>query len=103
MSVKEKKLAAVESEIAAERAAALGRTENRLKKALEAIRRFDAGELPGKKRERLLNDASEACLSYVVQRETLGLPAADLRKDYGVPDEVWNRMGVTRSPQSRGG
>lgn len=97
MSAKEKKLAAVQAEIAAERAAALGRTETRLKKALEAIRRFDAGELKGKKRERLLSDASEACLSYVVQREAAGLPGTDVRKEYGVTDEVWNRMGVTHS------
>jgi hypothetical protein len=97
MNVKEKKLSAVQSEIAAERAAALGRTEARLKKALDAIRRFDAGELKGKKRERLLSEASEACLSYVVQRETLGLPVSDIRAVYCVTDEIWNRMGATRS------
>ncbi len=97
MSAKEKKLAAVQSEIAAERAAALGRTESRLKKALDAVRRFDAGELRGKDRERLLDDASEACLSYVVQREALGLPSADVQKDYGVTDEIWKSMGAIRS------
>ncbi len=56
---------------------ALGRTEARLKTTLEAIRRFDAGELKGKQRERLLSEASEACLGYVVQREAMGLPTAD--------------------------
>lgn len=96
-TAKEKKLAAVESEIAAERAAALGRTEQRLKKALEALRHFDAGELKGKKRESLLSAASEACLGYVVQREALGLPSSDLRKEYGISDEVWNHMGATHS------
>ncbi len=95
MSAKEKKLAAVQAEIAAERAAALGRAEARLTKALDAVRRFDAGEMKGKKRERLLDDASEACLSYVVQREALGLPTADLQSQYGVTDEIWNRMGTT--------
>src|SRR5215470_8827653 len=103
MSVKEKKLAAVEAEIAAERAAALGRTVARLKKSLDAIRRFDAGELKGKKRERLLDEASEACLSYVVQREAIGLPTTDVRAQYNVSEEVWNRMGTTGSPQSPGG
>jgi len=97
MSIKEKNLAAVEAEIAAERAAALGRTETRLKKALDAVRRFDAGELRGKKRETLLKDASEACLSYVVQREALGLPSADVQKEYGVTDEIWNSMGSSHS------
>jgi hypothetical protein len=96
-TAKEKKLATVQSEIAAERAAALGRTESRLRKTLDAIRRFDAGEQKGKKRESLLNEASDACLGYVVQREALGLPTADLRKEYGVSDEVWNRMGVAHS------
>lgn len=93
---KEKKLAAVEAEIAVERAAALGRSETCLKKALDAVRRFDAGELKGKPRDRLLDDAAEACLSYVVQREAIGLPAVEIRKDYCVTDEIWNRMGVTR-------
>ena len=95
MNAKEKKHAAVESEIAAERAASLGRTERRLRKTLDAIRRFDAGELQGKQRERLLSEASDACLGYVVQREALGLPTADVRKEYGVSDEVWNFMGAT--------
>jgi len=96
-TAKEKKLAAVEAEIAAERAAALGRADQRLRKTLEAIRRFDTGELKGKKREALLREASEACLGYVVQREAMGLPAAEVRKEYGVSDEVWNLMGVTHS------
>jgi hypothetical protein len=97
MNVKEKKLSAVQSEIAAERAAALGRADTRLKKALDAVRLFDAGELKGKKRERLLFEASEACLGYVVQREALGLPVSDIRADYCVTDEIWNRMGATAS------
>jgi hypothetical protein len=96
-SAKEKKLAAVEAEIAAERAAALGRTETRLKKALDALRRCDAGELAARKRASLLNEATEACLSYVVQREALGLPSTNVRSEYGVTDEVWNRLGVTQT------
>jgi uncharacterized protein DUF6665 len=97
MNAREKKLAAVEAEIAAERAAALGRTETRLKRALDAVRKFDAGERRGKKREQLLDEASEACLSYVVQREALGLPSAEVQKDYGVTDEIWKSMGGTRA------
>jgi len=97
MNAKEKKLAAVQAEIAVERAAALGRAEVRLTKALEAVRRFDTGESKGRQRERLLDEAAEACLSYVVQREAIGLPAAQIRTDYCVTDEIWNRMGVVRS------
>ena len=96
MNAKEKKLAAVQAEIAAERAAARGRAEARLTKALEAVRRFGTGESKGRQRERLLDEAAEACLSYVVQREAIGLPAAQIRTDYCVTDEIWNRMGVTR-------
>ena len=99
MNVKEKKVAAVEAQIAAERAAALGRTETRLRKALDTVRRFDAGELRGKKRENLVSDAAEACLSYVVQREALGLPSADVRKQYGITDEIWNSMGASHPRQ----
>jgi hypothetical protein len=97
MSDNEKKLAAVQAEIAAERATTLRRTETRLRKALEAVRRFDAGELQSKKRETLLNEAADACLGYVVQRDALGLPSAEIQEEYGVTDEIWNRMGATRS------
>ena len=39
----------------------------------------------------------EACLSHVVQREALGLPSADVRKEYDVSDEIWNGMGAAGS------
>jgi hypothetical protein len=97
MSEKEKKLAAVEAEIAAERAAALSRSEVRLRQAVEALRRFDAGVSKARSREILLKDASDACLGYVVHRETMGLTRENiqqLRRECGVPDEVWNQMGV---------
>lgn len=97
MSTSEKKLAAVEAEIAAERVAALGRSETRLRQAVEALRKFDAGMLRSRSRYSLLRDASDACVGYVVHRETMGLTRENiqqLRRECGVPDEVWNRMGV---------
>src|SRR6188472_2059753 len=92
----EKKLAAVEAEIAAERAAALGRSEQRLRSAVAALNAFDAGTANTPTRAQLLDDASEACLAYVVQREAMGIGARDLRAvraELRIPDEVWNRMG----------
>jgi len=92
-----KKLAAVEAEIAAERVAALGRSEIRLRQAVEALRRFDMGQSKARSRDTLLKDASDACMGYVVHRETMGLTRENiqqLRRECGVPDEVWNRMGA---------
>ena len=92
-----KKLAAVEAEIAAERVAALGRSEQRLRQAVEALRQFDAGQSRARSRDRLLKDASDACMGYVVHRETMGLTRENiqqLRRECGVPDEVWNQMGA---------
>jgi len=95
--MKEQKLAAVQAEIAGERAASLARSAGRLRAALDALRRFDSGAQGRKSRAQLVVEASEACLGYVVQREILGFGAQDadaIRKEYAVPAEVWNRMGA---------
>ncbi len=100
MSVEEKKLAAVQAEIARERAESLSRSAGRLRRTLEALRRFDAGALAGKSRSQLLHEAAEACLAYVVQREVMGFGVQDvngMRKDFDVPQDVWNGMGALRS------
>lgn len=97
MTTSDTKHAAVEAEIARERAAALGRSEVQLRQSLDALRRFDAGQAPGRTRAKLLRDATEACMGYVVHRESMGLTRENiqqLRTECGVPDEVWNRMGV---------
>jgi hypothetical protein len=99
----EKKHSEVEAEIARERAAALGRSEVSLRQALEALRRWDAGHSRDgsahieERRAKLLREATEACMGYVVHRESMGLTREhiqQLRRECGVPDEVWNRMGV---------
>ena len=102
MTATDKKHAAVEAEIARERAAALGRSESSLRQALEALRRFDSGHSRApshhaERRAKLLQEATEACMGYVVHRESMGLTRENiqqLRRECGVPDEVWNRMGV---------
>jgi hypothetical protein len=99
MTAKEKKLAAVEAEIARERAESLGRSAQRLRSTLEALRELDAGTENSKSRELLVSDASEACLAYLVQREFMGFGAQDanaVRKDFSVPEDVWNAMGAIR-------
>jgi hypothetical protein len=96
-SVKEVRLAAVQAEILAERAAALRNSETRLRKALTALASFDSGQSISRPRQQLRAAASEACLVYVVQREALGSTAADLhamRTELDIPDDVWNGMGA---------
>jgi uncharacterized protein DUF6665 len=97
LNVKEKKLASVEAEIARERAESLSRGAHRLRGALANLRKYDAGAHGRKPRAQLVSEASEACLALLVQREVLGLGPKDaeaLRKDFEVPQEVWNAMGA---------
>ncbi len=101
-------------EIARERAAALGRQGRALEAALAALSDYDSARWPeaeksaapaslaasrGEQRRRdcLVQEASEALWCFVVQREACGLrdPRPVLR-DYRVPAEVYARMGAFR-------
>jgi hypothetical protein len=96
--MKEKKLADVRAEILAERAASLKLSEQRLRDALTAL----AATQDSRRRIKLRETASIACLTYVIQRESLGMTAPELqqlRKELAVPDEVWNNMGAMQSCQ----
>jgi tRNA C32,U32 (ribose-2'-O)-methylase TrmJ len=87
----EQRLASIRAEILAERAASLKLSEQRLRDALAALASSKSGS-------KLREKAATACLAYIIQRETLGLTADDLqrlRKELGVPDDVWNAMGAT--------
>lgn len=109
---------ALDYEIAQEKASTLGRLGRRLEEALAALRQFDsdseaeaasdagapregAGTRPpasdrSEERRALVNAAGKALWHLVVQREVLGLrDNAGVMRDYGVPDEVRNRAGVT--------
>jgi hypothetical protein len=105
--MKEQRLAAVRSEIIAERAASLRLSEQRLRDALAALVKHDSetsdpaipqtGRHGRKSRSQLREAATTACLAYIIQRETVGLTAGDLqrlRQELGVPDDVWNAMGA---------
>ena len=93
-------LAALDYEIAQERASALGRLGRALEIALAALSAYEGAQAqpsvePGRMRARLVQEASEALWCYMVQREACGLrdPRAVMR-DYRVPAEVQNRMGA---------
>ncbi|HEY0686340.1 MAG TPA: DUF6665 family protein [Steroidobacter sp.] len=90
----------IELPFAGEAAASLGQAGRKLKRKLEALRRYDAdvaahSRKPNdKRRESLVRDAGEAFWGYVVQREQLGLLDSDyIAKEYEVPADVKRAMG----------
>jgi hypothetical protein len=102
--------AALGYEIAQEQAAALGRLGRALEAALSALSRHDgangrhadAAGRPGAptdpRRERLVQEASDALWCFVVQREACGLiDQRQVIRGYDVPADVRNRMGVFAS------
>jgi hypothetical protein len=95
----EKSLDSIQHEIAGERAGALGRSGRRLRVALDALQRFDGSVADAQQsdrvgRSKLVQIASDAFWLYVVQREALGLVDVEyVRREYGVPAEVWRYAG----------
>jgi hypothetical protein len=92
--------AALDYEIAQEKASTLGRLGRALEAALAALHAFDAA-LPApsaearKERRALVAQAGHALWMFVIQREALGLrDTRQLMRDYRVPAEVQHRMGV---------
>ncbi len=89
-------IAALDYEMAQERASALGRLGRALEAALAALCSYDNrhGERDAA-RVQLVQDASDALWCFMVQREACGLrdPRPVLRH-YGVPAEVYARMGA---------
>jgi hypothetical protein len=90
-------------EIIQEQASALGRLGRGLEAALAELRAFDAAHPhpePASEAERaarraLVAAAGEALWMFVVQREACGLrDARGLMRDYKVPAEVQERMGI---------
>jgi hypothetical protein len=103
--------AALDYEIAREKASALGRLGRRLEAALAALAAFDAqtdeegAASPAIRRERrdaLVAAAGEVLWSFIVQREACGLrDSARAMRDYGVPAEVRLRMGIFPATKQR--
>jgi hypothetical protein len=92
--------AALEYEIAQEMASALGRLGRTLEAALAELAAFDAahqadGTPDRKTRAQLVAAAGHALWCFIVQRESCGLRDSRLvLRDYRVPAEVSDRMGV---------
>jgi hypothetical protein len=89
-------IAALDYEMAQERASALGRLGRALEASLATLSSYDDGH--GERdagRAQLVQDASDALWCFMVQREACGLrdPLPVLRH-YGVPAEVYARMGA---------
>ena len=92
--------AALDYEIAQEKASTLGRLGRALEAALAALQTFDAELIepnPESRKERraLVAQAGYALWLFVVQREALGLrDSRQVMRDYRVPPDVQNRMGL---------
>ena len=87
--------ATLEYEIAEERASALGRLGRRLEAVLAALAACPRTATSDRKiRDGLVEQAGYALWLFVVQREACGLnDSAQVMQDYGVPNEVYARMG----------
>ena len=92
--------AALEYELAQEKASTLGRLGRALEAALDRLREFDAQNPDAAadiraQRRTLVAQAGRALWLFVVQRESIGLrDTRQLMRDYRVPGEVQNRMGA---------
>jgi hypothetical protein len=103
--------AALDYEIAQEKASALGRLGRGLESALDALRAFDAqpaldarqnGDAARAQRRALVAQAGHALWLFVVQRESVGLrDTRQLMRDYRVPGEVQARMGMLPGKAAR--
>ena len=95
--------AALEYEIAQERASALGRLGRRLEAALAALAACPRTANSDRQiRDSLVEHAGYALWLFVVQREACGLNnSAHVMRDYGVPNEVYARMGPLTMPSKQ--
>ena len=104
MSISRRKpVDAFDYEVAQEMAGALGRLGRALEHTLRALAEFDAARpagvsLTGEARDRRhqhVREASRALWHFMVQREACGLrDTRQVLRDYSVPTEVRDRMGV---------
>ena len=92
--------AILEYEIAQERASAFARLGRRLEGALAALAVCPrTAHSDPKVRDSLVEQAGYALWLFVVQREACGLnDSAQVIRNYGVPNEVYTRMGPLAMP-----
>ena len=93
---------ALDYEIVQEQASALGRAGRALETALAALSEYDRnGQDAAEMRRTLVADAGDALWRFVIQRECCGLrDARAVMRDYRVPQEVQNRIGIAH-PRDR--
>jgi len=87
---------ALHYEVMQEQASALGRAGRALEAALAALYAHDRDEKnTDEARRQLVAEAGEALWRFIVQRECCGLgDSRAVMRDYRVPPEVQNRMGI---------
>jgi hypothetical protein len=95
---------ALDYEIAQEAAAALGRMGRALEAALAALADHDRRQQKADDvRAKLVQEAGHALWCFMIQRECCGLrDPRPVMRDYGVPQDVQNRMGVFGGAYRRG-
>jgi hypothetical protein len=82
----------LEIEIAAEKAAALGRSGERVEQTLARLKELERGT---PERAASLKEAVEAVYAYFIQREICGMRRHhDVIREYGIPNEVLVRLGA---------
>jgi hypothetical protein len=82
----------LEVEIAAEKAAALGRAGEKVERALARLREQERGS---PERTASLKEAAEAVYAYFIQRELCGMRRhQDVIREYAIPNEVLVRLGA---------
>ncbi|PSM18627.1 hypothetical protein C7T96_07600 [Nitratireductor sp. StC3] len=85
-------LLALDVDILAEKASALGRAGDKVEKALERLRGV-GGTAP--ERRQALKAAADAVHGYFIQRELCGLRRhEDVIREYAIPREVLARLGA---------
>ena len=82
----------LEIEIAGEKAAALGRSGERVEQTLAKLKALERG---APERAVSLKEAAEAVYAYFIQRELCGMRRHhDVIREYGIPNEVLVRLGA---------
>jgi uncharacterized protein DUF6665 len=82
----------IDIEIAAEKAAALGRSGEKVEQTLARLRML---ERDAPERAASLKEAAEAVYAYFIQRELCGMRRHhDVIREYGIPNEVLVKLGA---------
>ena len=82
----------LDHEIAAEKAAALGRAGERVEISLRRLNEMGQGQ----DRAALLKEAAAAVYAYFIQRELCGMRRhQDVIREYAIPNEVLVRLGAS--------